>query len=138
MAADWVEVTHQLAASIADFTRIAPRGRWLNDRLLEFVFDPADCSAATMTLIASSDQLLFFAGRGARLELDGPMDASAEVMSLARAVASGRLIERVRGRRARFEIELESGEVVTGSSDIRDGTTGDRGTHVYTPYTARG
>lgn len=60
-------------------------------------------------------------------------------MSLARAVCIGSVDERVRGRRARFEIELESGEVVTGSSDIRDGTTsGDRGTHVYTPYTVRG
>jgi hypothetical protein len=134
MAAHWVEVARQLAASIADFAGVAPRERWLNDRLLEFVFEPSESSSATMTLIASSDELLFFAGCGARFELDGPESASAEAMGLARAVASGRLTERVRWRRVRFEIELEDGAVVSGSSSLGPGATGERGIHVYAPY----
>ena len=55
MDADWIRVARRLAASIADFTHVAPSERWLTDKLLHFVFEPSKRLAATMELLASAD-----------------------------------------------------------------------------------
>ena len=137
MTADWVSVARGLAASIGDSIEVVPRERWLTKRLLEFVFEPTDRSAATMTLAASSDQMMFFAGRGARFELDGPDRASEEVADLARAVAAGGLTERVGRHRVRFLIDLGNGEEVSGSSTLRRSRWNEeKGTYHYAPYPA--
>ena len=111
---------------------------WLTDRLLEFVFEPTDRSAATMTLAASSDQMTFIAGRGARFELDAPDRASEEATDLARAVAAGGLTERVGRHRVRFLIDLGNGKEVSGSSTLRrDRPNEEKGTiYHYAPYPA--
>lgn len=135
MVADWVRAARSLAASIGDITMVVPHERWLNDRLLEFRFEPSDQLAATMSLVVSSDQLMFFAGRGTRFELDAPESAAGEAVDLARAVAAGGLTERVGRRRVRFTVDLGDGSEASGSSTIRrDQLDAERGTYRYAPY----
>lgn len=119
MGADWVRSARVLVESISEFTHVVPRERWRTDRLLEFVFEPSNPMAATMELLASSDQMFFFAGRGARVEMVGPEHAANEVEELARAIAAGRLTEVVGRRRVRFVISLGNGTEISGSSSLR-------------------
>lgn len=135
MVADWVRAARSLAASIGDITMVVPRERWLNDRLLEFRFEPSDQLAATMSLVVSPDQLTFFAGRGTRFELGAPERAAGEAADLARAVAAGGLTERVGRHRVRFIVDLGDGKEASGSSTIRrDQRDAERGTYRYAPY----
>jgi len=135
MVADWVRAARTLALSVGDFTMVLPHERWLNDRLMEFTFEPSDPLAATMILVASPNQLIFFAGRGTRFELESPARAAGEAEDLARAVAAGRLTERVGRHRVRFEVDLGDGNEASGSSTIRrDQRDVEGGTYRYAPY----
>lgn len=135
MVADWISAARTLAASVGDFTMVVPHERWLNDRLLEFTFEPSDQLAATMIVVASPDQLMFFAGRGTRFELDAPERAAGEAEDLARAVSAGGLTERVGRHRVRFVVDLGDGNEASGSSTIRrDQRDVERGTYRYAPY----
>lgn len=137
MAADWVRLARALAASLGDVTMVVPHERWLNDRLVEFRFEPSDPSAATMSLVSSPEQLMFFAGRGTRFELGAPERAASEASDLARAVAAGGLTERVGRHRVRFVIDLGDAGKASGSSTIRGGQReAKRGTYHYMPYSA--
>lgn len=135
MMPDWVSTARTLVAAVGDFTMVVPRERWLNDRLLEFTFEPDDQLAATMILVASPDQLMFFAGRGTRFELDASERAAGEAKDLARAVAAGGLTETVGRHRVRFVVDFGDGNQASGSSTIRgDQRDVERGTYRYAPY----
>ena len=130
----WVAAVRVLASSISRFSGVPPTERWLTDRLLELSWDPGDAAAAEMSLVASADQMVFTAGLGARFELDPPIQGSAEVEALARAVAAGRLTERVGRWRVRFLIELDDGSELSGSSTPHGPAA--RGVRRWTSYPA--
>ncbi len=88
-----------------------------------------------MSLVVSSEQLMFFAGRGTWFELGALDCAAGEAADLARAVAAGGLTERVGRHRVRFTVDLGDGNEASGSSTIRrDQLDAERGTYRYAPY----
>lgn len=120
MTASWEKEAMRIAAAIADVTSIAPREVQLNDRLIEFTYQPANQDAAAMSVFVSSSEVIFCAGEGTRFELGGPLEAAAEVEQLARSVAAGRLKEILEGRKVRFVLELEDGSEVSGTTNLHN------------------
>lgn len=135
MTVDWRDEARQLAASVERITSIPPSETWLTDRLVEFRYLPARSDAAPISLAISEVEVVFGAGRGTRVELDGPAASSQEVESLASAVALGHLSEVVNKRRVTFVLRPPDRPVIKGTSSyLRGRLPPPYGAFHYAPY----
>jgi hypothetical protein len=121
MSATWKKDAHRLAASIARVTSVTPSETWLTERLVEFQYVPPNPDAAPMSLLISELGVTFEAGRGLRVELDGPAISAVEVESLATAVVAGHLSEVVAKRQVAFVLRRAGLPAIKGTSSYLGG-----------------
>jgi hypothetical protein len=116
MAQDWRDDARQVAVAVAELTSVELKETTLNDRLVEFEYQPANDDAAALSMIVSESQVILSAGKGARFELPSLGESSEEVMRLVRGVAAGGLSEAVDRRGVKFALVLEDGSTISGMS----------------------
>jgi hypothetical protein len=137
MSQGWKDDAHRLAASVARITSVAPSETWLTDRLVEFQFLPPNADAAPISLVISELEVTFGAGRGLRVELDGPAISAGEVESLAAAVVAGHLSEIVSKKQVSFTLRPVGLPAVEGKSSYLGGKLPEPyGVIEYAPYQA--
>lgn len=135
MSEGWKDDAHRLAASVARITSVAPSETWLTERLVEFKYLPANADAAPISLAISELEVIFGAGRGARLELDAPAVSAGDVERLAAAVAAGHLSEVVTKKQVTFTLRPAGLPVVEGKSTYLGGKLPQpHGVIEYEPY----
>ncbi len=129
----WVEDARRAASEVGSDIGVEADETWLTDRLIQFSFRPGNDAAATILLMASRDETIFCAGTGTRVELDAPSRSSGELRQLARAVASGRLVEVVGGRKVKFRLDLDD-KVIAGTATWERSRGTGSGKREYAPY----
>lgn len=115
----WEALSEALAERLSRGLGAELARRRLTDRLLEFKFKPSRAGATEIGLVTSPDEAILSAGAGTRFELDGLPGSEDRIMLLARAIAAGGLSETIWPHRVRFELRMESGELLRGGT--RDG-----------------
>jgi hypothetical protein len=110
-----------LAGSVTAVTGVERIVRWHTGRLVEYRFVPPKEGSAAISLVVSAGEVVFGAGKGARVELGPPGDCVEEVRALARGVAAGKLSETIGPRRVKFRLELVDGTAISGTSRFRHG-----------------
>lgn len=114
MTQGWIDAAREFAGTVEAMTSVAPREAFLNDRLLQFIYDPPNSDAARLMLIASQDELIVSAGRGTQFELDPLPVSETEVLQIVEAVVSGRFTERVKGSLVNSKLVLDDGTELKG------------------------
>lgn len=131
----WVDANTELAEQIASFISARLETRRLTDKLLELTFEPSNGDAAGMTIVASSSEVVFMAGRSVRFELDALPRSETRVWDLVRAIAGGGLTEHISPGRIRFKLRLPDGTEVKGGSIMSLlPRRGARTSTTYAPY----
>ncbi len=130
-----MDMARGLAEAVGAAILVPPREVFLNDRLLQFTFDPPNAAAASLMLIASEAELIVCAGRGTRFELSALPASASEALQIAEAVGSGRLRETLKGPRVTFELVLDDGRELAGRSNTVGSTFSQTPTVIeYGPY----
>lgn len=135
MAQEWTDTARDVASAVKSVTFVAPREAFLNERLLQFIYEPPNSDAAPLMLIASEAELIVCAGRGTRFELSALPASATEVLRIVEAVVSGRLRERFKGSHVAFKLVLDDGTELAGRSNIDRSTLPDTPEVIeYGPY----
>jgi hypothetical protein len=135
MVQGWIDIARGVAETVGTATSVNPREAFLNDRLVQFTYDPPNADAAPLMLIASESELIVCAGRGTRFELPALPTSATEALQIVEAVASGRLTERVKGSRVTFELLLDDGSELSGQSNMAGQSRSEAPMVIeYSPY----
>jgi hypothetical protein len=138
MDSSWLVEADKLARQIAEMTDVDFERTLLTEKLCEYQFESGNPDSASIKVLVSPFAIIVSAGRGTQFELDASQDGRAEALLQSKAIAAGRLKERVWPNRVRFELELEDGRVLKGGARFRliPAPMGQGEDLIYAPYGA--